>query len=152
MTEKRRRFSGTRLQSPSAREIAHGKLARELATRGIVLLKNEALLPLKITKKIALLGAGAVKTVKGGIGSGDVNNRENISIYEGLKEAKVALTSERWLLDYCSIYDEARARWKEKILEDAKTVENPFDAYASNPFSLPAVSYTHLTLPTILLV
>ena len=30
-----------------------------------------------------------------------------------------------------------QARWKEKILEDAKIVENPFDAYASNPFSLP---------------
>lgn len=137
MTEKRRRFSGTRLQSPSAREIAHGKLARELATRGIVLLKNEALLPLKTTKKIALLGAGAVKTVKGGIGSGDVNNRENISVYEGLKKAKVTLTSEKWLLDYCRIYSEARECWKEKILADAKKVENPFDAYASNPFSLP---------------
>ena len=53
--------------------------------------KNEALLPFKENEKIALLGAGAVKTVKGGIGSGDVNNRENISIYEGLKEAKVTL-------------------------------------------------------------
>lgn len=137
MTEKRRNFSGTLLQSPSAREIAHGKLARELAARGIVLLKNEALLPFKENEKIALLGAGAVKTVKGGIGSGDVNNRENISIYEGLKEAKVTLTSEKWLLDYCNIYDDARACWKEKILEDAKIVENPFDAYASNPFVLP---------------
>ena len=137
MTEKRRNFSGTLLQSPSAREITHGKLARKLAARGIVLLKNEALLPFKENEKIALLGAGAVKTVKGGIGSGDVNNRENISIYEGLKEAKVTLTSEKWLQDYCSIYDDARARWKEKILEDAKIVENPFDAYASNPFSLP---------------
>lgn len=46
--------------------------------------------------------------VKGGIGSGDVNNRENISVYEGLKEAEVTLTSEKWLLDYCSVYEEAR--------------------------------------------
>lgn len=137
MTEKRRDFSGTLLQSSSAREIAHGQLARKIAARGIVLLKNEALLPFKKSEKISLLGAGAVKTVKGGIGSGDVNNRENISVYEGLKEAGVTLTSEKWLLDYCSVYEKARERWKEKILEDAKTVENPFDAYASNPFVLP---------------
>ena len=54
MTEKRRNFSGTLLQSPSAREIAHGKFARELAARGIVLLKNEALLPFKENEEIAL--------------------------------------------------------------------------------------------------
>lgn len=108
MTEKRRDFSGTLLQSSSAREIAHGQLARKIAARGIVLLKNEALLPFKKSEKISLLGAGAVKMVKGGIGSGDVNNRENISVYEGLKEAEVTLTSEKWLLDYCSVYEEAR--------------------------------------------
>lgn len=51
MTEKRRDFSGTLLQSSSAREIAHGQLARKIAARGIVLLKNEALLPFKKVKK-----------------------------------------------------------------------------------------------------
>ena len=30
-----------------------------------------------------------------------------------------------------------RLIWKEKILEEAKHVDNPFDAYASNPFIMP---------------
>ena len=27
--------------------------------------------------------------------------------------------------------------WKEKVLEEAKKVDNPFDAYAENPFAMP---------------
>ena len=94
-------------------------------------------LPLSTASAIALLGSGAEKTIKGGIGSGDVNNRENISIYQGMKEAGVTITSEDWLEDYEERYKNARNVWKEKILEDAKHVDNPFDAYASNPFILP---------------
>ena len=129
--------SGTLKQQPSQREIAHSRLVREMAAEGMVLLKNEGLLPLKESTSIVLLGCGAGKTVKGGIGSGDVNNRENISIYEGLKEAGVSITSENWLADYECRYTNARNEWKEKVLEDAKGVENVFDAYAANPFVLP---------------
>lgn len=129
--------SGTLEYQPSEREIAFSRLTREMAAEGMVLLKNEGLLPFKESISIALIGCGAEKTVKGGIGSGDVNNRENISIYRGLKEAGVSITSERWLSDYYKYYEIARNEWKEKVLEDAKWVENPFDAYAANPFILP---------------
>ncbi len=129
--------SGSMDQSLSEFEIRHRILAREAAAEGIVLLKNEGVLPLSTASAIALLGSGAEKTVKGGIGSGDVNNRENISIYQGMKEAGVTITSENWLEDYEERYKNARNVWKEKILEDAKHVDNPFDAYASNPFILP---------------
>ena len=54
-----------------------------------------------------------------------------------MKEAGVTITSEDWLEDYEERYKNARNVWKEKILEDAKHVDNPFDAYASNPFILP---------------
>ena len=80
---------------------------------------------------------GAEKTVKGGIGSGDVNNRKNISIYQGLKEAGVKIVSEDWISDYHNRYEQAREAWKEKVLEEAKKVDNPFDAYAENPFAMP---------------
>ena len=63
--------------------------------------------------------------MKGGTGSGDVNNRSNISIYQGLKENGIQIVSEKWLANYESIYAEARRAWKEKILEEAKFVENP---------------------------
>ena len=129
--------SGSMDQSLSEFEIRHRTLAREAAVEGIVLLKNEGVLPLSTASAIALLGSGAEKTIKGGIGSGDVNNRENISIYQGMKEAGVTITSEDWLEDYEERYKNARNVWKEKILEDAKHVDNPFDAYASNPFILP---------------
>ena len=130
-------FSGSRDAAPAAREICHAALARKAAASGIVLLKNNGILPLAATAPIALFGNGAGHTVKGGIGSGDVNNRENISIYEGLKAVGVPLTSESWIEDYEKRYMTARFQWRDKILEDAKKVENPFDAYADNPFVLP---------------
>lgn len=129
--------SGNLQQEPSEREIRHRALAGKAAAEGIVLLKNDGVLPLKLSDPIALFGSGADKTVKGGIGSGDVNNRENISIFRGVREAGAAVTSLEWLKDYDRRYDDAREKWKEKILEDAYHVDNPFDAYAANPFVLP---------------
>ncbi len=137
MAVKRWIHSGTLNEEISEREIAHRKLAKEAAGEGIVLLINEGILPLKNSTPIALFGAGAEKTVKGGIGSGDVNNRENISIYRGLKEAGISITSETWLTDYLKYYDLARNKWKDIVLNAAKTVDNPFDAYAENPFVMP---------------
>ena len=56
------------------REIDNAALAREAAGQGMVLLENENhTLPLK-TKKLALFGSGAVRTIKGGFGSGDPFN------------------------------------------------------------------------------
>ena len=129
--------SGNLQQEPSEREIRHRALAGKAAAEGIVLLKNDGGLPLKLSDPIALFGSGAGKTVKGGIGSGDVNNRENISIFRGVREAGATVTSLEWLKDYDRRYDDAREKWKEKILEDALHVDNPFDAYAANPFVLP---------------
>lgn len=134
---KKRTHSGSLKQEPSAREEKHRKLARRAAAEGIVLLKNEGVLPLDPSAPLALFGSGAEKTVKGGIGSGDVNNRENISAYQGIKEAGAAVVNEDWIRDYEKRWREAREKWKEKILEDARQVENPFDAYAANPFVLP---------------
>ena len=130
-------YSGSLQAAPSPREKRHAALARKAAAAGVVLLRNDGVLPLAPDKPVALFGAGAGYTVKGGIGSGDVNNRANVSLYEGLQEAGVALTSEDWITDYEHRYTAARLSWKEKVLADAKTVENPFDAYAANPFVLP---------------
>lgn len=130
-------YSGSLDQKISKLELKHRQLAEELAVKGIVLLKNENLLPISGSKSVALFGNGAEYTVKGGIGSGDVNNRENISIYRGLKESKVRITSEKWLSEYRTRYENARKKWKEHVLEAVKYVENPFDAYAENPFVMP---------------
>ena len=76
--------SGTMNPEISEREKSHSSFAELAAEECIVLLKNENILPLPLFAPIALLGSGADKTVKGGIGSGDVNNRQNITIYEGM--------------------------------------------------------------------
>ena len=70
--------SGCLDAAPSAREQAHAAIARRAAAAGIVLLRNTGILPLDPAARVALLGAGAGHTVKGGIGSGDVNNRANV--------------------------------------------------------------------------
>ena len=137
MESSNRIHSGTLHNEPSKRELANAAFARRAAAEGFVLLKNDGLLPLKESASVALFGNGAYNTVKGGIGSGDVNNRESISIYRGLKDAGVNVTSEDWLHDYEKRYDDARLIWKEKILEDAKRIDNLFDAYALNPFVMP---------------
>lgn len=83
--------SGTMNPEISEREKSHSSFAELAAEECIVLLKNENILPLPLFAPIALLGSGADKTVKGGIGSGDVNNRQNITIYEGMAEPEFRL-------------------------------------------------------------
>ena len=88
MKLRKRGYVGTTSTEMSQREKDNAILAREAAAEGFVLLKNEAqTLPLKPGTKIGLYGAGAVRTIKGGTGSGDVNNRYNVNIYDGLKNA-----------------------------------------------------------------
>lgn len=52
------RLFGRQTDEVSERELSHRQLAREVAAEGMVLLKNEGVLPLQ-NKKIALFGAGA---------------------------------------------------------------------------------------------
>ena len=131
------RYSGTIEERTSIREQVHDVLARKVAEEAMVLLKNESLLPLPLDVPMALFGSGAKKTVKGGIGSGDVNNRKTISVYQGLLEAGAMVTSEAWLCDYEKRYEQAREEWKKLVLEETKRVENPFDAYSNHPFCFP---------------
>ena len=125
----------------SQREKDNAILAREAATEGFVLLKNEGqTLPLQPGSKIGLYGAGAVRTIKGGTGSGDVNNRYNVNIYDGLKNAGYEITSAEWLDGYDSCYVRARENWKTEIFRKLKEECNGnfFEAYSTTPFSMPA--------------
>lgn len=139
---KERSFSGTICKEVSEREIQNRRLAKKAALEGIVLLKNEDhILPLKKGSKIALYGKGADRTVKGGTGSGDVNERESVSIYQGLLNVGFEVVSKEWIEEYNAIYENSRCRWRDEILKKAKGVEDQpsqfFDIYASNPFSMP---------------
>ena len=134
---------GTPDPVPQAWEADHAALARRAAAEGIVLLKNEDhVLPLAPGSRLGLYGAGAVHTVKGGTGSGDVNERHSVTIREGLEAAGLKICSTDWLDAYENVYAKARSDWKQKVLDKCGGItENGmefFAAYSTTPFSLPA--------------
>lgn len=139
MKKKVRVFSGSSSPDETERERRNKGIASLAAVEGIVLLKNEGLLPLSVERPIALYGAGASKTVKGGTGSGDVNERGSVSIFQGLKNAGFVITSERWIEDYEQRYQRARESWKREILEEAGGTTSPsfFKIYSSHTFVIP---------------
>jgi beta-glucosidase len=135
-----RGFSGSLSPEESPREIQNRKLARKAAAEGIVLLVNDGVLPLSSGAKIALYGGGALFTIKGGTGSGSVNNRSNVSIEEGLRNAGFVLTTDAWLNDYRRRYETARKEWEQKIYELAGTpgdFNSLYRAHATNPMAMP---------------
>ncbi len=134
-------YSGTKSQKISEREIRNRTVARKAAADGMVLIENNGVLPLENNAKLALFGSGATYTVKGGTGSGDVNEREVVNIYEGIKNAGFTVVNEKWIADYKKEYEDEKEKWKETILNkmDKKT-DNPFaliDAYVHTPFVKP---------------
>ena len=88
------KLTGVPAAAPRAYEAPHAALARRAAAEGMVLLKNEDYtLPLARGSRVALFGAGATRTIKGGTGSGDVNERASVSIAQGLEDAGFAITT-----------------------------------------------------------
>lgn len=118
-------------------EIDHKNTALEVAEEGIVLLKNEGILPLKNNRPIALYGSGARNTIKGGTGSGDVNERENISIEQGLRECGFEIESTEWLDTYDKIREAARLEWKQKIWDSVDEKHLFIEQYFSMPYKNP---------------
>lgn len=75
----------------SARMIQNAAISRSLAAESMVLLKNiRNTLPLLGSPEepvnVAVFGVGQIYTVKGGTGSGNVNNLKTISLLDGLTQ------------------------------------------------------------------
>ncbi|MDY2937700.1 MAG: glycoside hydrolase family 3 C-terminal domain-containing protein [Fusicatenibacter sp.] len=134
-----RTFNGTTSNEITPRELQNGVLARKAAGEGFVLLKNENhFLPIAKGGKIGLYGAGAVRTIKGGTGSGDVNERASVNIWQGMVNAGYEVTSAAWLESYEKLYQQSRLEWKNVILRKMEEQElNFFDAYSVTPFFMP---------------
>jgi len=98
------------------REVEHRELARQIASESIVLLANDGTLPIK-AGRIALFGAGAAFTIKGGTGSGEVNERHAVTIWEGLKNAGFTITTESWLRDYVSLLEREKEKYYKKFFK-----------------------------------
>lgn len=93
------------------RELDNLQIAYQAACEAMVLLKNDGVLPFA-SKKIALYGPGASMTIKGGTGSGEVNERHSVTILEGLQDRGYEVTTMKWIAEYGRFYAEAEAAYK----------------------------------------
>lgn len=116
-------MAATTDNSISQREKENAALAREVASEGMVLLKNdENALPIK-GKNVALFGNSAVRTIRGGTGSGDpfngglsgggdvmvdLSERYNINIYKAFVDKGYNVTSGTFLEEFANGYDDAK--------------------------------------------
>lgn len=95
------------------RERENLQVAYEAACEGMVLLKNDGALPFQ-TKKVALYGPGASMTIKGGTGSGEVNERHSVTILEGLQNRGFDITTMQWINDFEEGYRKAAEAYKQE--------------------------------------
>lgn len=96
----------------SEREKRNAALSMEAAMQGMVLLENEdGALPIVSEESLALFGGGAVRTAKGGTGSGDVNQRYAVSIWEGFKNVGFQITTSDWLNGYEEMCERKKAEF-----------------------------------------
>ncbi len=91
----------------SEREARNAELSMNLAAQGMVLLENQnEVLPIASSGNIALFGGGAYTTIKGGTGSGDVNQRNVVNVWDGFVNAGYNVTSEDWLNAFGEAYEQ----------------------------------------------
>lgn len=105
---------------PNEREKHNLQVAYEAACESIVLLENDGALPIK-PGKVALYGAGAKRTIKGGGGSGEVNERHSVTVYEGMKDAGFTITSENWLNEFEAEYVKEEKHYHKNKLKNIIT-------------------------------
>lgn len=131
------RTYGCHTPEESERERKHRLLARKAASEGMVLLKNDGMLPL-MDRRIALYGAGARMTVRGGTGSGDTHERYSVSIEQGLENAGFELVNTRWIDRFDMDYAAGKKLWRDGIEEKIKdyTMENVLDMF-QEVYSIP---------------
>ena len=103
----------TRCGDVTQREKDNLQVAYEAACEAMVLLKNDGTLPLR-NKKVAMYGPGVTMTIKGGTGSGEVNERHSVTILEGMEDRGFEVTTRKWLKAFDENYVLALKAYKEE--------------------------------------
>ncbi|MCF0136571.1 MAG: glycoside hydrolase family 3 C-terminal domain-containing protein [Lachnospiraceae bacterium] len=101
-------------------ERIHSSYLRENAAECTVLLKKDGGFPLSAPGKIAVYGSGVRHTVKGGIGSGEVNSRYFVTVEQGLENAGFSITSGQWLDGYDREKAWAKDEFKKALRQEAR--------------------------------
>ena len=125
----------------SQHEITNLSRSRRIAAEGMVLLKNNGILPMELKgRKIALFGNGARHTVPGGSGSGEVNARNVCSVEQGLEHAGACIMTKAWLDRYDAVAERDRKAYMQEMKQKyASTPELAFWAMFAhrNPLTVP---------------
>ena len=103
-------------------EKAHIKILRQTASECTLFLNKNNEFPIEIPCKVLLIGSGARNTIKGGLGSGDVESRYFTTCEQGLENAGFEITSKEWLDKYIKIKEG-------KIMEHIDFINNLEDKY-----------------------
>jgi len=132
-------YPGTTSSAVSQRELEHRAIARRIATEGIVLLANNGVLPLPSNARVGLYGAAARHTVMGGTGSGAVNCRPGVSVFEGLLNVGLTVTSTAWLDALDRAYEDGYRAWKQSIYDMSVPGDfmSLYTAHSSHPMPAP---------------
>lgn len=134
----------------------HAEITRNSANEGIILLKNNNVLPIKETTNVALFGISSYDFISGGYGSGDVNEAYSISLEEGLNSATIKLnnsdneivlnqiSSEVYQeLPVFNIDDKAKSLYEYHKSENEELFVKPEGISAMfDPYNPPEITYT----------
>ena len=116
---KTRRFNGLGY-SHDLRLEEHAELVRNAAVEGMVLLKNNGVLPLAPEQTVGLYGVGSYDMIAGGGGSGNVNKKYVRSLYDGFVDNGIK-------------FDQTLADWYRKYayfaFEDLKLRNPDYDRF-----------------------
>lgn len=107
---------------------AHAQLARRAGAEGMVLLKNNGVLPLEGDEKVGLFGVASYDFIAGGTGSGNVNKKYIRNIQEGLEGNGLTVdpAPASWYKKYISYTEETMSNngagvfWGKPVLPEAE--------------------------------
>ncbi len=133
-----------------------------LATQGYVLLENNGALPFKGTFPIAYFGSGSETTIKGGTGSGDVNQRAHDNIGDAFIAAGYEVANPTWYAKMAEQVQQRSILGARPKLDMAPTRSwrrlSPMPTQLSTPFPgtqarvltvIPTQASAHITFPSL---
>lgn len=130
---------------------AHARITRELATEGMVLLKNDRqALPLASDiRTVALFGCTSYDFISGGTGSGSVNGAYTVSLLKGLQNAGV-MVDDGLRQAYLSYLESENRKAGSKSGQDKfKPVSRPDEMRVDPALLRSAVAQNQVALVTI---
>ena len=119
-------------------EKNHVNLMRQTASECTLFLNKNNEFPIQKPCNVLLIGSGARNTIKGGMGSGDVDSHFFTTCEEGLEKSGFRITTKQWLSEYIKIKEN-------NLKEHMDYIQNMNEKYIGNrPFemvSFPEVEY-----------